>query len=67
MSTLPIALTEAELKELTGYSRPAYQMKVLKALGIPARRRPDNTVLVLRMDCISRSAKPSHEPNLNFA
>jgi hypothetical protein len=44
-----LALPEAEIRELTGYSRPAYQLKVLKALGIPARRRPDNSVLVLRM------------------
>lgn len=44
-----LALPEDEIRELTGYSRPAYQIRVLKSLGIPARRRPDNSVLVLRM------------------
>lgn len=46
-----LTLSEAEVKALTGYARPAYQLKVLKGLGIPARKRPDNTVLVLRMHC----------------
>lgn len=44
-----LALPEHEVRELTGYERPTNQLKVLKSLGIPARRRPDNTVLVLRM------------------
>jgi len=47
-----LALSEAEVKALTGYTRPAYQLKMLKGLGIPARKRPDNTVLVLRMHCL---------------
>lgn len=66
MSAQPIMLTEQEIKDLTGYSRPAYQMKVLKSLGIPVRRRPDDTLIVLRMDCISRTAQPANEPKLNF-
>lgn len=44
-----LALPEPEVRELTGYCRPTKQLEVLKGLGIPARRRPDNTVLVLRM------------------
>jgi hypothetical protein len=44
-----LALPEQEVRELTGYERPGNQLKVLKSLGIPARRRPDNTILVLRM------------------
>lgn len=44
-----LALPEQEVRELTGYARPTKQLEVLKGLGIPARRRPDNTVLVLRM------------------
>jgi hypothetical protein len=44
-----LALPEQEVRELTGYERPSNQLKMLKSLGIPARRRPDNTVLVLRM------------------
>jgi hypothetical protein len=38
--------------EATGYRVPAYQMKLLKSLRIPARRRPDNSVLVMRMHCM---------------
>lgn len=44
-----LALPEQELRELTGYARPKRQLEVLKSLGIPARLRPDNTLLVLRM------------------
>jgi len=44
-----LALPEQEIRELTGYARPAKQLEVLKGLGVPARRRPDNSVLVLRM------------------
>lgn len=44
-----LALPEHEVQELTGYARPKRQLDVLKSLGIPARLRPDNTVLVLRM------------------
>lgn len=53
MDTTDIELSEAEIKRITGYSRPAYQIKVLRGLGIPARKRPDNSVLVLRMHCTS--------------
>ena len=56
MSAESIALSEKELKELTGYSRPAFQMKILQDLGIPARRRPDNSLLVLRMHCLHPAA-----------
>jgi hypothetical protein len=56
MSADEFALTEAEIKEMTGYSRPAFQIKCLKELGIPARRRPDNTVLVLRMHLREQAA-----------
>lgn len=33
---------------LTGRMRPSAQSRVLKSLGIPYRRRPDNTLIVLR-------------------
>ncbi|MDB5777543.1 MAG: hypothetical protein JWP38_3676 [Herbaspirillum sp.] len=52
MNSQPITLTDEEIKELTGYARPAYQLRVLKELGIQARKRPDNSVLVLRMHCM---------------
>jgi hypothetical protein len=50
---LPLYLTEGELANMTGYKRPSRQMEVLKSLGIPARLRPDHSVLVMRMHCIA--------------
>jgi hypothetical protein len=41
-------LTAAELAELTGKDRGSAQCRVLNALGIPHRRRPDGKVIVLR-------------------
>ena len=51
-----LALSDTEIKEITGYARPSRQLEVLRSLGIPARRRPDNTVLVMRMHCIHPAA-----------
>lgn len=42
-------LTDEELLRITRYRRPTKQLEVLRSLGVPARLRPDNTVLVLRM------------------
>lgn len=57
MDAQPIALSDDEIKELTGYARPKYQMRVLAELHIPARKRPDNSVLVLRMHCTTPVAQ----------
>jgi hypothetical protein len=51
---VPLHLTEDELESMTGYRRPSKQMEMLKSLGIPARLRPDNSVLVMRMHCVDR-------------
>jgi hypothetical protein len=61
LSAQSIALSDQELHDLTGYARPAYQLRVLKGLGIPARKRPDNTVLVMRMDCLQRHTEASND------
>lgn len=53
---MPLHLTEDELQSMTGYRRPSKQMEVLRSLGIPARLRPDHSVLVMRMHCMSREA-----------
>ncbi len=47
-----ICLTPAEIQEVTGKQRPHAQAKVLLALGIPFRIRPDNSLLVLRVHVI---------------
>jgi hypothetical protein len=54
-------LSDSELTKLTGYRVPAYQLKVLKSLGIPARRRPANSVLVMRIHCRHPSTLPANE------
>jgi hypothetical protein len=55
----PLELTEDEIERITGYKRPTKQMEMLKSLGIPARRRPDNSVLVMRMHCIAPAQIPT--------
>jgi Domain of unknown function (DUF4224) len=39
-----LTLTPEEIAEITGYKLVSKQLKVLKAMGLPAFRRPDNTV-----------------------
>jgi hypothetical protein len=43
-----ITLSQQEIEEITHLKRPAFQVKFLKQLGIEAKMRPDNTVLVMR-------------------
>ncbi|VVD75288.1 DUF4224 domain-containing protein [Pandoraea commovens] len=66
----PLELTGEEIARITGYRRAAKQIDVLASLGIPARRRPDNSVLVLRMHCLYpmgaplTPTAPANEPQL---
>lgn len=48
---VPITLSLAEIHAITGYINPSKQLAVLRELGVPARQRPDNSVLVMRMHC----------------
>ncbi|MDR3386858.1 MAG: DUF4224 domain-containing protein [Rudaea sp.] len=59
----PIELTDEELVRMTGYRRPGKQIETLKSLGIPALRRPDNTVLVMRVHCIYPVGSPERAAN----
>lgn len=59
MSAYDFVLTEDELKEMTGYSRPAFQARCLKEMGIPSKRRPDNSLIVLRIHCHNPAAAGS--------
>jgi hypothetical protein len=63
MNNQDLTLSAAELKNVTGYAKPVFQLRVLKELGIPARRRPDNTVLVLRMHMLHPSASAAFTPS----
>lgn len=51
-------LSPQEIYDLTHYRRPAEQIRELAAMGVPARRRHDNTVCVLRADVRKPSTKP---------
>ena len=57
-----LTLSAAELKGVTGYARSAHQIRVFKDLGIPARLRPDNSVLVLRMHLLHPAAAAALAP-----
>jgi hypothetical protein len=43
-----IIVTPQDLKTYTGRERPSAQARVLSRLGIPHRRRPDGSLIVLR-------------------
>lgn len=51
-----LSLTDAEIIELTHYRRAHEQLRQLREMGIPATRRHDNTVLVLRMHLMHPAA-----------
>jgi hypothetical protein len=51
-----LVLSPEEIVSITHRKRPAEQLRDLKALGIPATRRFDNTVCVLRADVTSHRA-----------
>lgn len=57
-----LALTQDEVVEVTGYRRVSRQLAILRELGIPCRRRPDNTVLVLRMHFLQPVERANPEP-----
>lgn len=47
----PLYLSEQEIVDLTGYTVRSYQIRTFQQLGIPALRRPDGSVLVMKMHC----------------
>ena len=47
---MPPFLTPDEIYGLTHLVRPSAQARFLAELGVPSRRRPDGTLLVLRRD-----------------
>lgn len=66
-----VFLDTEELEELTNKQRYTAQRKVLNALGITHKTRPDGSLLVLRShvekllggDVESKKAKKAKEPN----
>lgn len=62
-----IALTPAELKEVTGYSRTALQITALSQMEIAFRIRPNGSILVVREDLAltgSAKAQPKAKPKV---
>jgi len=48
---MSLCLTPEEIEEITQKKRYSAQQKVLRALGIESKRRPDGSVLVNRAHC----------------
>ena len=57
--TASLVLSAAEIITITHRKRPKEQLPALAALGIPATRRHDNTVCVLRVDLARRGQNES--------
>lgn len=55
-----LVLSREEIVSITHRKRPIEQLRDLQALGIPAVRRHDNTICVLRADVTTRR---QGEPN----
>ncbi len=62
---MTLCLSPEELEELTHLVRPAAQARFLEEMGVPCRRRPDGTLLVLRRDLErGEPARARERPNL---
>ena len=57
-------LSPEEIYDLTRYRRAAEQLRELARRGIPAQRKRDNTVGVLRMHTMPGGAAPVSKPVL---
>jgi hypothetical protein len=56
-------LTPQEIQELTQRNRPGWQARVLEFLGIPFKRRPDGSLVVLRAHVEStQDTRPRRQP-----
>lgn len=62
---MPPFLTPDEIYGLTHLVRPSAQARFLAEMGVPSRRRPDGTLLVLRRDLEHGTAMRGRpQPNL---
>ena len=60
-------LTDAEIELLTGKKRASAQRKVLDALNLPYRQRPDGSLVVFTRDMTAAPAEAKkREPQLNL-
>ena len=63
---MSLCLSADELIELTGKRRAAAQEKVLVGMGIPLRKRPDGSIVVIRTDLLETPTRLEREPALRF-
>ena len=68
--TPTVCLTDDELTQLTGKTRPSAQVKALRYMAIDHKRRPDGSIVVLRNQlgdpCSGNTATMKRtEPNWN--
>lgn len=61
-----IVLTPREVEALTLRQRPGWQARILAKLGIPYRRRPDGTLLVLRVHVVGMQDERPAAPQLRL-
>ena len=59
-------LTADEIRELTGKLRPSAQEKVLASMGIPFRKRPDGSLVIVRTDLLTAPIGQEKGPALRF-
>lgn len=59
-------LTDSDLQALTGKVRYSAQARVLDALRVPYRRRPDGSLVVLRVH-VESAQNAAPEPRLRLA
>lgn len=61
-------LTPEQLEQLTGRHRPGWQARVLDGMDppIPYRKRPDGTLVVLRIHVEGMQDRPRREPQLRL-
>ena len=59
-------LTPQEIRELTQRARPAWQVRVLDHIGVPYRRRPDGTLIVMRSHVEMQPVVSPRRPQLRL-
>lgn len=63
---MSLCLTPDELRDLTGKLRSGAQEKVLSSMGVPFRKRPNGSLVVIRTDLLAAPTGRSREPALRF-
>lgn len=62
-----LVLTDAEIRAVTRKQRPSAQVRVLRAMGIAHRIRPDGSVLVLRESLLDQPPEATvQESEINW-